>query len=355
MNKTVYQGTLESVFGLEELTRAFKTQRKAATNHDAFLALEWKLESYLKKLQFELIKTNFKPNKPYVYNTYDGHRRKNRRIEAPHVREAVVERAIWQSLNPILEASYSPNSYCGITGKGTERCKQDFFNALCMMSLDSIYLKCDIYHFYESVDLDVLETIVSTIVKDPEFVELMLKFTYYDPQTKTTGIGIGHLLSQMFGNLYLNELDKYVISKYPHLIYFRYADDFIFLGLRNNEEAQALLADLSAMLRDTLHLTLSQPIIQPVSANGDFVGCRWQWRKKQHRFIRLVRESVITFYKKAIKRNDLNAIISYLGMAKNTHSYFLMCNLLPPNLFNILIRQKIIPSEIILSYHPQSK
>lgn len=331
-----YQGTFSDVFGLENLKLAFQIQKKRATNHDAFIAVEHHLTAFLTDLSKQLISENYTPLPPSVYGRYDEHRRKNRRIEAPKMRDAVVERAIWLKLNPILERCYIPNSYCGITDKGTENCKQAVFNTVCQSNINSFYLKCDIHHYYDSIDHAILQKLLRKYIENDRLIHIIMKFTYPNTEHIKVGVGIGHLLSQMIGNLYLNEFDQYVTRKYNQIPYFRYADDFIFLNLNSAEDAQAIQRDIIAMLRDTLRLTISQPDIQLTRNGGDFVGCCWRFNTKFQCYYRKVRDANLVFFKRAIAQQDISAITSHLAIAHGTSSYHHFVSLIPDYLKSVI-------------------
>ena len=60
-------------------------------------------------------------------------------------------------------------------------------------------------------------------------------------------IPIGNLTSQIFANIYLNELDRFVSHNIRPLAYLRYGDDFIILS---NEKSE--LQDMRARIREYL-------------------------------------------------------------------------------------------------------
>ncbi|MCL2331737.1 MAG: RNA-directed DNA polymerase, partial [Proteobacteria bacterium] len=84
---------------------------------------------------------------------------------------------------------------------------------------------------------------------------------------------IGNLCSQWMGNLYLNELDRFVKNDLGVRDYVRYSDDFC---LFSNDKAQ--LREWRAQIREFLdsHLGLefSKSEIFPVANGLDFVGYR---------------------------------------------------------------------------------
>ncbi len=89
--------------------------------------------------------------------------------------------------------------------------------------------KCDVRKFFDSVDQDILLKILSRRTKDSATFNL-LKETIYSFSSVPGGRGgipIGNLSSQIFANIYLNELDRYMKHEIGVRGYLRYGDDFI--------------------------------------------------------------------------------------------------------------------------------
>ncbi|MBR6839394.1 MAG: RNA-directed DNA polymerase, partial [Oscillospiraceae bacterium] len=88
------------------------------------------------------------------------------------------------------------------------------------------------------------------------------------------GMPIGNLTSQMFANIYLNELDQYCKHKLKIHYYIRYMDDVIIIG-PDKETLKAWKAKIEAFLWDELALDLnSKTSIRPMRQGVEFVGLR---------------------------------------------------------------------------------
>ena len=68
---------------------------------------------------------------------------------------------------------------------------------------------------------------------------------------------IGNYTSQLFANIYLNEVDQYVKKELGIKYYFRYLDDSVLL-LKNKEEAKYCLEKIKEFLFSRLGLTLNK-------------------------------------------------------------------------------------------------
>ena len=86
------------------------------------------------------------------------------------------------------------------------------------------------------------------------------------------GLPIGNYTSQLFANIYLNELDGYIKEELKVKYYYRYMDDMVLL-LENKETARKTLACISNFLSEKLHLTLNNKTqIFKLSQGVNFCG-----------------------------------------------------------------------------------
>jgi len=96
-----------------------------------------------------------------------------------------------------------------------------------------------------------------------------------DSNNKETGRGIpiGNLTSQLFANVYLNELDQYVKRVLKRRYYIRYMDDFLIFGDSKQELWQAKDA-IAEFLKTKLDLNLHprKAIVFQANKGIEFLG-----------------------------------------------------------------------------------
>ena len=68
---------------------------------------------------------------------------------------------------------------------------------------------------------------------------------------------IGNYTSQMFANIYLNELDQYIKHKLCCKYYYRYMDDGIILT-KTKQQAKEILESIKIFLKENLELELNK-------------------------------------------------------------------------------------------------
>jgi len=74
-----------------------------------------------------------------------------------------------------------------------------------------LVLKCDIKKFFANVDHQVLIKLLRTRIKDEDFINLLTEIiTSFKSPNQNSGMPIGNLTSQLFANIYMDALDRFV-------------------------------------------------------------------------------------------------------------------------------------------------
>lgn len=92
-------------------------------------------------------------------------------------------------------------------------------------------LKLDIKKFFASVDHQIILNLIKRRVKDKDILLLIREVidSFQIGAVPLKGIPLGNLTSQIFANIYLNELDQFIKHELKAEYYLRYADDFLIL------------------------------------------------------------------------------------------------------------------------------
>ena len=157
--------------------------------------------------------------------------------------------------------------------------------------------------------------------KEPDEVEV-------SDRLGNKGMPIGNLTSQMFANIYLNEVDQYAKHELGLHYYIRYMDDIIIL--HHDKKYLAEVKELlSTFLADELRLDLNnKTAIRPCSMGVDFVGFRiWAThrRLKKKTAVKIKRnlKRQIVKVKAGEERKDRldRSVASYRGILSHCDSY----------------------------------
>lgn len=113
----------------------------------------------------------------------------------------------------------------------------------------------DIKKYFENVNKNIVYEILQRKIKDEKVLWLTREILYSNEGENN--LPIGNYTSQMFANIYLNELDQYVKHKLKGKYYFRYMDDAILIR-KTKEEAKNDLENITEFLKEKLKLELNK-------------------------------------------------------------------------------------------------
>lgn len=134
-------------------------------------------------------------------------------------------------------------------------------------------LKCDIRKFFDSISHEILLTIIARTVIDERSCVLIRQVVESFEIAPGRGLPLGNVTSQLFANVYLNELDRYIKHELKVRYYLRYCDDFIIVE-RDRETLVHLIPHIQNFLKNSLGLSLhpQKIILRKVSQGIDFLG-----------------------------------------------------------------------------------
>lgn len=132
------------------------------------------------------------------------------------------------------------------------------------------YLKADVAKYFKNIDRSILFNILSSKIKCEDTLALLHTIIFSD--ILPIGIPIGNLTSQLFANIYLNEMDRFIKEDEHVPYYFRFMDDFIILDY-DKSNLHSLLSKISHYIETNLKLEFNnKTIIGKVNNGIDFVG-----------------------------------------------------------------------------------
>lgn len=303
----------EQAFTEQSLLQAHYAAAKSKHGRRACFEFERSLGAQITRLHKELHDNSYR-SRPYF--SFIVREPKERIIYAPAFRDCVVQHAIYRVVSPIFDRSFIDQSFACRVGMGTHKAADYAQNALNKSGIDSYTLKLDIRKFFYRIDRAILLSLIERKIKDARMLSVMQQFTDHG---EPTGIPIGNLLSQLYALIYLNPLDHYIKRELKVKLYCRYVDDFILFNL-TREQAIEYRSKIIDFIAIELKLELSKSTIAKTSRGVNFVGYR-TWCTK--RFIR--RRSLYNF-RKAVKPEKLDSVVSILGHARKTHSLKYLIN-----------------------------
>lgn len=170
----IYEHIFNKIVSPEALFEAWDEFKRGKRMKEDVLEFEKSLEQNIFALSRDL------RSKHYRHGSYENfyiQDPKLRHIHKASVRDRVLHHAMFAALNPIFEPTYIANSFSCRVGKGTHKGVEVLAKMLRKVSRNGTLicyaLKCDIRKFFDSIDHDVLLTILEKRVADPNTKWLM--------------------------------------------------------------------------------------------------------------------------------------------------------------------------------------
>jgi len=252
-----------------------------------------------------------------------------RLLGIPSVNDRVIQQAICQALQPIIDPQFSdhshgfrPNRNAHQAVKAVQRGIKDGY---------SHAVDIDLSKFFDEVDHDLLMDRVSKWVDDPRLLALIGKYLRAGVsingkvEASLKGVPQGSPLSPLLANIMLNDLDRYLESKGYRFA--RYADDFV-ISVKSLVEGERIKAEVVVFLK-TLKLPINQdksqvvPIKQLSFLGFIFKGKKIIWSPKSlANFKRRIREltgrswGISWAYRYQQLRRYIVGWINYFGLSE---------------------------------------
>ncbi len=262
------------VISVENLLSAWKEFRKGKRGKQDVAEFELWLEENLFTLHHELASGTWKPEPYTAFYVQDS---KLRLIHKASVRDRVLYQAVYRSLYMLFDKGFIHDSYSSRNGKGTHAGVKRF-EAFARKVTENyrkpgFALKCDVRKFFDSIDHDILLSFIAQKVSDPKLFELIRKIIVSFETATGKGLPLGNVTSQLFANVYLNELDQFAKHTLKAKFYIRYCDDFVILD-GSRELLEKLISKLCAFLKEKLSLELHprEVEIRNLRQGVDFLG-----------------------------------------------------------------------------------
>lgn len=205
----------------------------------------------------------------------------------------VVQRAIYDVLNPKICRTFIEHTYACVKGRGQLAAMEQLYTWMRetrTSGTEWYYYKFDVAKFFYRIDHEILMDICRKKIDDPRTVDLLgycinndavpfgmpldaNQLTITEEQMLyDLGIPIGGGLSHMLGNMYLDPLDQFCKRVLGIKRYIRYMDDIIILD-NDKERLKEYGRRMTQFLEERLHLNFNnKTALRPVRVGCEFVG-----------------------------------------------------------------------------------
>lgn len=253
-----------------------------------------------------------------LYEYFQIFDNKKRDIYKAKVRDRVVHQIIYDYLFNIFNKVFINDSYSSRINKGQYKAIESFRYFIKLSTYKNkqcFVLKCDVKKYFDNIDHDILLGLIKEKVSDIKILDIIEKiiFSYNSKSGLDKGIPLGNITSQIFANIYLDVLDKYIKNELKCRFYIRYNDDFVIIS--NNKYFLEKIKDKIILFMKEkliLEIPINKTEIRKIKNGIDFIG------------FTILSSAILLRNKtkdKIYTRISNKNIISYMGILKHCNSY----------------------------------
>jgi len=275
---------LNYIITKSSLKEAYEKISKNSTGLDdvSFVAFEQDFNKNIKELLTRVFEGRYSPEPlKKIEIAKDGSDRK-RPIGLSSIKDKLIQRVLYENLNPYFDKNFSSASYAYRPEKSTIKAINRVTEYLNQKNL--IVLKTDIENYFETINHDILLKLLDREIKDKSIIRLISLFMQVggfasqEYKEHMDGVYQGDILSPMLSNIYLNEMDQYLERK--EIKFVRYADDFLLL-FHKTKEAYTELKLLKKYLRSLeLKLSFEKTKVVHIADGFTFLGIEFHGRNR---------------------------------------------------------------------------
>ncbi len=374
---------------LTDLFTAYFDARRNKRNTINALSFEINYEHNLIKLADEIINFNYKIKPSLCFINFKPVQRE---IFAGDFRDRIVHHLIYNYIAPIFEKTFINDSYSCRKKKGThygiKRINHFIRSCSDNYHSDCYILKLDIHGYFMSIDriilfdkvnnwlcqqqqklsfdLPLVLYLVKKVVFNDPTKDCILKGNKNDwqglPASKSLfcsgpnkGLPIGNLTSQLFANIYLNELDHFVKRKLKISYYGRYVDDMVLIH-PSKDYLKTCIPIIRSFLDDNLKLSLhpKKVYLQHFSKGVRFLGViikpyrMYISNRTKNNFYHAIQLQNVLIKNHVPSKNEqrlfLSSMNSYLGILRHFNTYRLKEKMIHQVLSKQWLRRVIVSS-----------
>lgn len=189
-----------------------------------------RLQAHIQELHEQLVEGSYQHGTYQPFTVFDP---KQRSIHKASVCDRLIHQAFVSAVEPVFERRFIYDSYSCRANKGTHAGVarlRVFLQKASKNNTRTVYaLKCDIKKFFDSIDHEIMYSLLSSQISDPQVLQLAKIIIHSFARAPGKGLPLGNVTSQLFANIYLHELDFFVKHQLREKFYVRYCDDFIII------------------------------------------------------------------------------------------------------------------------------
>lgn len=268
----IHRSLFEQCISIENLFSAWRKFRRGKRYKLDVLLFAEHIEENIFLLHERLVFENWQHSE---YTTFVVKDPKKRQIHKATVADRVVHQALVNILEPVFEPTFLPQAWSCRVGKGVSGAIEDVHERLEKASRygsrDVWVLQCDIRKFFASVDKVLLHVLIGMKIEDEKTRNIVCLIL----DSHSPGLPLGNVTSQLFANIILTPLDRFIVEEIRPIGYARYCDDIILLS-RKRFLLNSIAERIEKYCINNLHIELhpNKTTIRRYSSGIDWLGVR---------------------------------------------------------------------------------
>ncbi|SFE51694.1 group II intron reverse transcriptase/maturase [Alteribacillus iranensis] len=253
---------IDKVIAGKNLWSAYKKVRKnkGAPGIDGITVYQLKrhMETYYQPLKKKLKEGTYQPQpvKRVAIPKPDGAKRY---LGIPCVLDRVVQQAILQVIEPIIDPHFSQKSFGFRKGRNAHQAiklAEQYYEDGYKVAVD-----CDLKSYFDTIHHQRVRAYLEEFILDKTVLKLIWKFLRSGILDKdiyietTEGAPQGGPLSPILANVYLNKLDRELEQRGHRFI--RYADDFV-IYVKSSRAGERVMQSVTKFIEKDLRLIINQ-------------------------------------------------------------------------------------------------
>lgn len=282
---------MERVVTRENLEAAVKAvkRNKGAAGIDGMTVFEIEehIQEFYIPLRNKLLDGSYKPQ-PVKRVEIPKPNGEERKLGIPCVRDRVIQQAIRQVIEPMIDPHFMENSHGFRPGKGTHSALKQ-----CVNYYEQGYrvvVDCDLKQCFDTLNHDKLIYYLEQYIQNKILIKIIRKFLLAgvidlsgEFVESKTGAPQGGVLSPLLSNVYLHELDKELTKRGHRFV--RYADDFV-IYVKTKRAGERVMESITNYIEKDLKLIVNQEKSEVGSPTRlKFLSCLIRQVNGTYRFI----------------------------------------------------------------------
>ena len=302
----------QNICKYENILESFNEVKRNTKNKRRVFNMSQYKSIYIERVHKTLVEKNYKVG-PYI--KFVIKEPKERLIVSQNIQDKIINHLVaryilYPAILPcLLDVNVASRKNLG-TSAGLSLAND--YRRKCNIKYKDYYiLKCDIHHFFASIDHNILKQKVLRRIKDKD----ALKIVFDIIDSNLEGLNIGAMTSQILAIFYLNDMDHFIKEKLKIKYYVRYQDDFLLFHHSKNYLKYCLTELKQFLKNEKLELNIKTRIYKNTN-NYIFLGRNKNNKYARYRNVKRKLKSKYYLYKtnKIPFNSFISSLICYKGL-----------------------------------------